>query len=116
MMARAGSFLYRRGERLEAVTLPYAGDKVAMTVVLPEKGLQLADLLKQLDAGKWGDLFQNFSSSPGNVKLPRFKLTYESKLNDALKALGLGVAFDCFESRLHANAETAGPRDQRGKA
>ena len=38
MMARAGSYVYRRGERFEAVTLPYAGEKVAMTVVLPEKG------------------------------------------------------------------------------
>jgi serine protease inhibitor len=94
MMARAGSYVYRRGERFEVVTLPYAGDKVAMTVVLPEKGLPLTELLKQLDAGKWDDLFQRSSSSPGSVKLPRFKLTYESKLNDALKALGLGVAFD----------------------
>lgn len=94
MMARVGSYVYRRGERLEAVTLPYAGEKVAMTVVLPEKGLQLAELLKQLDGGKWDDLFQRSSSNPGTVKLPRFKLTYESKLNDALKALGLSVAFD----------------------
>ena len=94
MMGRAGSYVYRLGERFEAVTLPYVGEKVAMTVVLPEKGLQLAELLKQLDAGKWDDLFQRSSSNPGTVKLPRFKLTYESKLNDALKALGLSVAFD----------------------
>ena len=93
-MGRAGSYVYRRGERFEVVTLPYVGEKVAMTVVLPEKGLQLAELLKQLDAGKWDDLFQRSSSNPGTVKLPRFKLTYESKLNDALKALGLSVAFD----------------------
>jgi serpin B len=32
--------------------------------------------------------------TPGDVMLPRFKVDYEVKLNDALKALGMEEAFD----------------------
>jgi serpin B len=37
---------------------------------------------------------KQFQSREGTVVLPRFQLEYAIQLNDALKALGMGVAFD----------------------
>jgi len=40
----------------------------------------------------------DFNDTPGDVKLPRFKLEYEKTLNDQLKALGMGAAFNAREA------------------
>jgi serpin B len=37
---------------------------------------------------------QSFRGIPGDLKLPRFKVEWESSLNDTLKALGMVEAFD----------------------
>lgn len=94
MMSREGRFLYRSGERHQAVNIPYVGDKISMVVLLPEKGYALDDLLKQFDAKRWDGAFDVFRSSNGLVKLPRFKMNYQATLNDALAAMGMGIAFD----------------------
>jgi len=37
---------------------------------------------------------KEFAETQGEIALPRFKVEYEIGLNDALKALGMGIAFD----------------------
>jgi len=37
---------------------------------------------------------KSFRMAPGEVMLPRFKVEYETDLNDALKTLGMSEAFD----------------------
>jgi serpin B len=37
---------------------------------------------------------QSFMASPGTIQLPRFRLEYGLSLIDALKALGMSIAFD----------------------
>jgi serpin B len=41
----------------------------------------------------WEQWMTQFRPTQGNMKLPRFKLEYNKELNDALKALGMDVAF-----------------------
>jgi serine protease inhibitor len=36
----------------------------------------------------------NFQQTPGDLKLPRFKVEWEANLNNALKALGMADAFN----------------------
>ena len=35
-----------------------------------------------------------FRAMEGDISLPRFRVAYEATLNDALQALGMGLAFD----------------------
>ena len=100
LMARTGKFLYRSGERHQAVSIPYTGDKISMVVLLPEKGFGLDDFLKQLDARRWDGALDVFQMNTGEVKLPRFTMNYQATLNDALKSLGMGVAFDVSKADL----------------
>jgi serpin B len=65
-----------------------------MYVFLPDPGSSLADFYPVLNAANWEKWLKQFAETKGNVMLPRFKLEYETKLNDALKALGMEVAFD----------------------
>lgn len=93
MMSQSGDYLYYRGDKFQAVSLPYGKGGVSLYLFLPDQGSSIDDLLKNLNYQKWEELMKSFRNTPGDVKLPRFKMDYENTLNDSLKALGMEVAF-----------------------
>lgn len=94
MMAQSGNYLYHRGDKFQAISLPYGKGGVSLYVFLPNQGSSLDDFLKGLSYQKWEEWMNSFDDTPGDVKLPRFKLDYEKTLNESLKAVGMGVAFN----------------------
>jgi serpin B len=94
MMRQSGTFAYYEDTQLQAVRLPYGGGRLGMYVFLPAKSSSLAGFLGNLDAATWARYVSQLSSKQGEIVLPRFKLEYETELNDALCALGMAVAFD----------------------
>jgi len=99
MMARPGP-----GEKIDVdcfcdsevtiVDLPYADGWYSMTVVLPQTGGDLDDLIAGLDGEKWNAWMERIGAHEGILLMPRFETTYEIKLKDALTALGMGLAFE----------------------
>lgn len=94
MMHQSGKYRYNEGSDFQAVSLPYAAGRVSMYIFLPAKGTSLAEFQKKLTATTWEAWMKEFRETPGDIAVPRFKIEYEIGLNDALKALGMGVAFD----------------------
>jgi serine protease inhibitor len=90
-MSRTGEFEYFEDEMCQAVRLPYAGRTVSMYVFLPKKGLD--DFVQNLTMENWLQWTMRLRVRKGTVELPRFKLENEYKLNDALAALGMPLAF-----------------------
>jgi serpin B len=107
MMAQSGNYLYHRGDKFQAVSLPYGKGGVSLYLFLPDQGSSLDEFLKGFDFLKWEEWINSFNSAPGDVKLPRFKLEYEKTLNDPLKDLGMGAAFSARE------ADFSGARAER---
>jgi serine protease inhibitor len=107
MMAQSGNYLYHRGDKFQAVSLPYGKGGVSLYLFLPDQGSSLDEFLKGFDYLKWEEWINSFNSAPGDVKLPRFKLEYEKTLNDPLKDLGMGAAFSARE------ADFSGARAER---
>ncbi|HKQ76379.1 MAG TPA: serpin family protein [Blastocatellia bacterium] len=107
MMTQSGNYLYYRGNKFQAVSLPYGAGDASLYLFLPDQGSSLEDFLKGLSFQKWEEWITSFNDTPGDVKLPRFKLDYENSLNEALKSLGMGVAFSARE------ADFSGIREQR---
>lgn len=97
LMFQSGEFRYYRGDRFQAVSLPYGKGRISMYVFLPDPGSSLEEFYAGLNAAGWEKWRAGFSLRKGDLFLPRFKLEYEQTLNDALKALGMEVALD--ESR-----------------
>jgi serine protease inhibitor len=93
MMAQSGNYLYYRGDKFQAVSLPYGKGGVSLYLFLPDQESSLDEFLKNFSYQKWEGWIRNFNNAPGDVKLPRFKLDYEKTLNDPLKDVGMGVAF-----------------------
>jgi serine protease inhibitor len=98
MMAQSGNYFYHRGDNFQAVSLPYGKGGVSLYLFLPDQGSPLDEFLKGFSFQKWEEWVNNFKDTLGDVQLPRFKLDYEKTLNDSLKAVGMGVAFNQREA------------------
>jgi serine protease inhibitor len=94
MMHHDGPVSHFRGSDFEAVDLPYGGGAFSLTVLLPERGVDVNDLLAKLDSERWNQMVGGFSEAGLEVYLPKFRLEYEKSLVSTLEALGMGVAFD----------------------
>jgi serpin B len=100
MMTTAGNFSYYFGEDCEIARLPYGRDKVAMYIFLPKEGVSLDSFIASMNQTVH-DGYISRLQSPDNliVKMPKFKVEYGVKhLNNALKMLGMGIAFDPIEA------------------
>jgi len=94
VMFREGDFSGLVGEDFHAVSLPYGKtERLGMYIFLPDPDQTLDNFYEQLSPARWSDWMKQFQEIEGYVGLPRFKFEYETSLNDALKALGMEIAF-----------------------
>ena len=93
-MRRGGRLRYAETETAQVVELPYQGRDTAMVVLVPKAvdgaGAVLAGLSGETYAKAIGDL----ASRRVDLELPKFSFTSAYELSDALKALGMPLAFD----------------------
>lgn len=87
------------GLKADVCQFLYEGDQVAMTVILPNEGVYIEEVEKQLSA----DLLRNVLEKPTIetkvlVYLPKFKLEFKTELADALIKLGAPDAFDSMKA------------------
>jgi len=94
MMHQSGNYRYYEARDFQAVSLPYGGGRVSMFIFLPAQNVGLNAFQKTLTATNWDEWMKGFAETKGDIAVPRFKVTYEIGLNDALNALGMGIAFD----------------------
>jgi serine protease inhibitor len=76
-----------------AADLLYGNTAFAMTVVLPNVGVDVNTVAQSLTHESWKSLEQSFHEQKAELYLPRFKLTWQRLLNDDLTGLGMGIAF-----------------------
>ncbi len=85
-------------DRILVAELPYSGDAYCMTILLPDEPEDIGSVVDELTEGNWNGWIDGLYESEMAVSLPKFTLEYELALNDALKALGMEVAFDPAEA------------------
>jgi len=95
-MKANGTFRYMSDNDFRAVELPYGDSAFSMVVMLPASGKTVSDLVEQLDITTWDSWYGSFMPADVQVELPKFKYGFKDLLNDPLKNLGLGIAFEPF--------------------
>jgi len=96
MMTQQGTFDYNSDEFAQYIDLPYGNKAFSMTVVLPNNGLSISDILGRLNAQNIKTILQDMSPRQVDLKLPRFKVENSFKLNDPLITMGMPQAFDAY--------------------
>ncbi len=94
MMEQQAELAYFETERFQAVDLPYGDSLYSMSVIVPRDGEDLQSLIDDLDQETWDDWTGRFEATDVSLRLPKFKLEYEKKLNEILGAMGMDIAFD----------------------
>lgn len=94
MMFQKDSFKYAETDNFKVAELPYGNGTYSMVAILPNEGVELRSVLKDIDANGWNELNNSMEEQKINLYVPRFKLSYSVKLNDILKSLGMVDAFD----------------------
>ena len=94
MRAEIPTARYARGAGWEAAELRYAGNRLAMTVILPDRGA-----LQAVQDGLDGDQIARILRSPARVgaldlQIPKWSFRTTAPLNDTLMALGMPTAFE----------------------
>lgn len=87
-----------------AARLPYGNGRYGLVVVMPTGGASLASVASGLTAQTWQALMASLTSRTCEVHLPKFKSTWAGDLSAALKALGMGIAFDPAQADFSAMA------------
>lgn len=81
------------GNDYQAAELPYGGGAFVMTLVVPtDDARAFAD---QLDEARWTSILEGLGE-PRDIDLlsmPKMSISYDVWLNEALRAMGMGVAF-----------------------
>jgi len=93
MMTQKHEFGYGESAGLQVLELPYSGDNLSMTVLLPTETDGLAKLEESLTAGNLGKWIRNLRETEVVVFLPRFEVTFPFRLDDILKSMGMVDAF-----------------------
>lgn len=81
------------GAGFQVAELPYGGGAFAMTLVLPQGDAR--DFVAGLTPVRWAEVLGTLGE-PREIdllSLPRLRLTWDGYLNDALRAMGMEVAF-----------------------
>jgi serine protease inhibitor len=91
MMASTGPLPYAAGDGWRAVELPYVGDSLAMTIIVPD---DLASFEGRLDGATLALVTGALSSREVDLRLPKFGLEIRADLVPALTSMGMPLAFD----------------------
>ncbi|WP_208603838.1 serpin family protein [Micromonospora saelicesensis] len=83
---------YLEGDGWRAVDVPYAGDGLAMAIVMPTRD-DLAAVEASLDATWLGALLTGFRITDVELRLPRWTFRLPAELGAALSSLGMPTAF-----------------------
>jgi serpin B len=81
-----------QGTNFVAASLPYADDRLALLVVVPDLG-KFSQVESSLDAAALGTLVAGLTNQPVMVGLPRFRVETGAKLAEILQSLGMASAF-----------------------
>ena len=92
-MKQSAEFMYCEGDSYSAVSLPYKGGNIRMTVVLPKSGYNTSELLRGMDSKSWNSLLSSMAPATVNVTLPKFNISNNADMDEILQSLGIGEMF-----------------------
>jgi len=93
MMHQAAAYPYLDAAKYQAVEMPYAGERMAMVILLPKPGVTLTEVEKGLTPDQLTDLAAALAPEKIMMRLPRFKIGAPVCLDGALQKLGMAAAF-----------------------
>ena len=95
-MEQRETFPYYVDEYLQCVELPYGNRAFSMVAILPAENTPLEQFIAYLDDEVWQNIVEAMKWHQEKVwlKLPRFKVECEMRLNESVENVGMKTIFD----------------------
>ncbi len=93
MMNLKNDWNYFSNDFFQAIDLPYGDAGFSMTILLPHAGIAVDSVIAVFTAEGWARWRNDFTKQNLTLFMPKFTLSYSIPLNQALAALGMGIAF-----------------------
>lgn len=94
MMQKTDSVNFLSNSLFTSVELPYGQGNFNMVILMPNEGKTCADVRGQLTTKNWDSWMKSYNPVKElMIMMPSFKNEIALQLNDALKAMGMNVAF-----------------------
>lgn len=84
---------YARGDKWQAIELPYLGRDLSMVLVMPDPG-EFAEFEQKFDSAQIAAIIAALRPSPIDARLPKFQFETSARLDDELRRLGMPIAFE----------------------
>ena len=81
-------------ETFQIVEIPYKGEDLSLTVLLPREADGLAAVEDQLSFDSWKEWKSNMYPTSGYLGIPKMELRYKKELKETLKEMGVVQAFE----------------------
>lgn len=107
MMKNTSDYSYQENDVFRAVRLPYGNGAYSMSVILPEEGKTLDDVIKSLNGKSWADFISTMVGCKVDLWLPKFTTKYHIQLNGILSDMGMPRAFNKLAADFKAMSEDA---------
>jgi serine protease inhibitor len=86
---------FYQGSGFIAIELPYNQGNYVMSILLPDAGKTVDDVISSLSQENWNTWSGQFANRDIQLQLPKFKYEYnEKQMKPILSDMGIGVAFD----------------------
>ena len=92
MMTETGGYGYAKGDGYQVVDLPYVGEEVSMTILLPDQG-NFRDFEEAMDAALVSRIIEEIQLTTVDLTMPKFEFESQFGLNDTLETMGMPNAF-----------------------
>jgi serpin B len=87
-------FNYTENQIMQILELPYTGNEMSMTILLPKEGYTTQDIIRSMNHVSYKELIDSMNKTELDISLPKFKIeTPLYTLNTYLKELGMSTAF-----------------------
>ncbi len=94
LMSHDGRFRFVDNNEVIGLELFYGDSSFSMVLLAPASGNNVSVIEQKLTPAWLDGVFANLRDGRAMVTMPKFKLEYGKKLNDALENLGMSIAFD----------------------
>lgn len=93
LMRLSEELRYAKGTGFQAVELPYVDGSLSMLVIVPDSG-KFADFQSTLNADTLATIVSDLKTAQVKLGFPRFEYRTQASLKDALKEMGMPIAFE----------------------
>ena len=93
MMNKQDKYHLYQGNNIKLLELPYQGNSFSMLVLLPDEGISISQIEKELTLDRLNHHISIMTQSDVRVSLPKFKFDSEYELKPILADMGMPIPF-----------------------